>query len=228
MQDKGTVLEEELKPKNMMGCIIFTLVGVLIASLMVGCSAFGVYKSTWNDLNTKYQLVESRRSGYSAALNICSQKAEGVWTLADQYMNHESKTFTEVAKARSGMLSAAQQFKQLQGSGATDVQLQQQAAAFNDSLRSFMINIQVEKYPDLKAAETTKQAMRALEEATNEIKTSLDDWIFSIREYNTYRGSFWPNILGSIMPKFPDKIDYYEGKIKELDINSLNPQNQVK
>ncbi|MCX6707473.1 MAG: LemA family protein, partial [Candidatus Woesearchaeota archaeon] len=146
----------------------------------------------------------------------------------DQYMNHESKTFTEVAKARSGMLSAAQQFKHLQSSGATDVQLQQQAAAFNDSLRSFMINVQIEKYPDLKAAETTKQAMRTLEEATNEIKTSLDDWIVTIRDYNTYRGSFWPNILGALMSRFPPKIDYYEGKIKELDINSLNPQNRAK
>ncbi len=67
-----------------------------------------------------------------------------------------------------------------------------------------------------------------MEVATNEIKTALDDWITTIRDYNTYRGSFWPNLIGSTIHKFPAQIAYYEGPTKELNVEKLNPQNHQK
>ena len=61
----------------------------------------------------------------------------------------------------------------------------------------------------------------------NEIKTALDDWITTIKDYNTYRGSFGVTIIAGFMGgKYPVKIAYYEGEIKALDIDSLNPDKE--
>ncbi len=84
--------------------------------------------------------------------------------------------------------------------------------------------IQVEAYPELRAVETTQENMRNMESSVNEIKTALDDWIVTIRNYNTYRGSAWPSMVGGFMKKFPAEIKYYEGEIKKLDVNELNPE----
>ena len=66
--------------------------------------------------------------------------------------------------------------------------------------------------------------MAGLQEGVNEIKTALDDWITTIKDYNTYRGSLGVTIMAGFMgDKYPAKIAYYEGEIKTLDIDSLNP-----
>jgi hypothetical protein len=63
-----------------------------------------------------------------------------------------------------------------------------------------------------------------MESSVNEIKTALDDWIVTIKKYNTYRGSAWPSVVGGFMRKFPGEIKFYEGEIKKLDVNELNPE----
>lgn len=65
--------------------------------------------------------------------------------------------------------------------------------------------------------------MRNMEVSVNEIKTALDDWVVAIRDYNTYRGSAWPSMVGGFMKKFPAQIDYYKGEIEKLDVDKLNP-----
>jgi len=86
----------------------------------------------------------------------------------------------------------------------------------------------VEAYPQLRASETSQQNMRNLEEAVNEIKTALDDWISAIKTYNIYRGSAWPSVVGNFMTKFPAEIKYYEGDVKKLNVEELNPENKNK
>ena len=50
--------------------------------------------------------------------------------------------------------------------------------------------------------------------------------IEAIKQYNSYRGNFVPSLVGSMIGRFPAHIDYYEGQVKELDIEKLNPQKQ--
>jgi DNA-directed RNA polymerase subunit K/omega len=88
---------------------------------------------------------------------------------------------------------------------------------------ALVINVQVEGHLDLKGNETTEHAMRTMEEGTNEITTALNDWIRDIREYNEYRGAPIPAFIGGFFPKFPSKLDFYEGKIQELDVDNMNP-----
>jgi len=58
----------------------------------------------------------------------------------------------------------------------------------------------------------------------NEIKSALDDWITTIKDYNTYRGSFLPSVVGPMIGWFPARTDYCEGAVKELNVEQFNPQ----
>ena len=178
------------------------------------------YVSTYNQLNTGNQAVQAQKSLYSSALNNCSQQIEAVWTAANQYLAHESQTFQNVAMARSGFLAAVDSFQAADRTKQIDVVKRGQqatAAALN-------VNVQIEAYPDLKAIEATKENMRNMESSISQIKTALDDWIVVVKQYNTYRNSFFAGILGSMMSKFPAEFPYYEGEIQKLDVKSLNPQ----
>jgi len=195
---------------------IIVLIVIVFVALILIASVIGTY----NTLNRNYQAVRSGESQYSAELNNCTQKIQGVWEIANQYMNHESETFQSVTLARSGYDVARKDFE-----NAKDLKSQTQAgnSAVNAALA---FQLQVEAYPQLQAVETTRENIRNMESSVNEIKTALNDWIVTIRTYNTYRGSFWPNILGSMMGKFPSEMAYYEGEVKKLDINQLNPQKE--
>jgi LemA protein len=197
------------------GAIIVIIVIVVIGFL-------GSIVGVWNHLNRDYQAVEGAKSHYSAALNTCTQKIQGVWDIANQYMQHESETFKAVAQARSGYDAAKDAFEKAaaEGKGTEDL-----TKAGADAVRAAMaFRIQVEAYPQLRAAETSQENMRNMEASVNEIKTALDDWVTAIRTYNTYRGYAWTSIVGAFMKKFPPEIKYYQGEITNLNVEQLNPQ----
>ena len=199
--------------------------GALIAVLMIALIAVASLSSVvgvWNKLNRNYQMVEGGKSHYSAALNTCTEKIKGVWEIANQYLEHESETFIAVAQARSGYDVAREAFEKAAAEGKDTEEL---TKAGTDVVRAAMaFRIQVEAYPQLRAAETSQENMRNMESSVNEIKTALDDWVVTIKDYNTYRGSAWPSVVGGFMKKFPSEIKYYEGEIKKLDVNELNPE----
>ncbi len=178
---------------------------------------------TYNSLNSKYQAVNSAKSKYSSAINVCSEKIKGVWQMADQYMKHEAATFKAVTEARSGWDKSLEKYKKsLQGSDSKE--LTKAGAGVVQAALAF--RIQIEAYPQLQAIQTSKENMRNLEESTNEIKTALDDWITVIQSYNTFRGSFLPSILSGLFGRFPSEIQYYEGEKTKLNVDELNPQNK--
>lgn len=205
----------------------------LVIIVVVIVALLGSLTGVWNTLNAKYQAVNEASSHYSAALNTSTEKIKGVWAMSQQYLDHESSTFKGVAEARSGFLAAKEAYQQAQAGGKTSqddltklAMLAQQKFLNLQSRAGLAINVQIEAYPQLRGADTTQQAMRSMEVGVNEIKTSLDDWITTIKDYNTYRGSAWPSIAGSFMSKYPASIKYYEGDTKKLNIDELNPKNQ--
>jgi len=193
---------------------------LVVIALSFAMSAVGV----WNKLNREYQAVEGGKSQYSAALNTCTEKIKGVWEIANQYMKHESETFIAVAQARSGYDTAREAFEKAAAEGKDTEALTQAGTEVVKAAMAF--RIQVEAYPELRAVETAQENMRNMESSVNEIKTALDDWIVTIRDYNTYRGSAWPSMIGGFMKKFPASIKYYEGEVQKLDVNELNPENK--
>lgn len=197
------------------GCLISLIVIIVGAFIVVG-SLIGVY----NTLNRNYQNVSAGKSQYSAALNICTEKIKGVWEITNQYIKHESQTFRGVAEARSGYSAAVDAYEKAERSGNME-ELTKASAGVVQAALAF--RIQIEAYPQLRAVETAKENIRNMQESVNEIKTSLDDWIVGIRTYNTYRGSFFPSLIGSFFSRFPSEIKYYEGEVKKLDMDNLNP-----
>jgi LemA protein len=200
------------------GCAV-----VLVILIIAAISIFSTYRSTWDTLNQKYQEVNGKKSQYSAALNTCTQKIQGVWEIANQYLKHESQTFKDVARARSGYDAAAKAYEDAEKTGDTKALTKAGSEVVNAAMA---FRVQVEAYPQLRGAETSQENIRNMEVSVNEIKTALDDWIVTIKNYNTYRGSFWPNVVGSVIGRFPASIPYYEGAVKELDVNKLNPEKQ--
>ncbi len=193
--------------------IVIVLMALALVSSMVG---------VWNRLNKDYQTVEGARSQYSAALNTCTEKIKGVWEITNQYMKHESETFMAVARARSGYEAARDAFEKAAAEGKGTEELTKAGTEVVSAAMAF--RIQVEAYPELRAVEATQENIRNMESSVNEIKTALDDWIVTIKKYNTYRGSAWPSVVGGFMKKFPAEIKYYEGELKKLDVNELNPE----
>lgn len=202
--------------KASIGCMVLV---VIIALVAIGFLSSGV--GVWNTLNKEYQGVEGAKSQYSAALNTCTEKIKGVWEITNQYMKHESETFIAVAQARSGYEAAREAFEKAAAEGKGTEELTKAGTDVVNAAMAF--RIQVEAYPELRAVEASQENMRNMEASVNEIKTALDDWIVTIKKYNTYRGSAWPSIVGGFMKKFPSEIKYYEGEVKKLDVNQLNP-----
>jgi len=195
---------------------------LVVVIVIVAISAVSSIVGVWNKLNRNYQTVEGSKSQYSAALNTCTEKIKGVWAMADQYMRHESETFKAVAQARSGYDTAREAFERAAAEGVGTEELTKAGTQVVEAAMAF--RIQVEAYPQLRASETSRENMRNMEVSVNEIKTALDDWVVTIKEYNTYRGSAWPSMVGGFMKKFPSEIKYYEGEIKQLDVDDLNPE----
>ena len=204
----------------MKGLIIFMvfLLGILCL-VGSGCSVY-------NGTNAKFQAAEAGQSQYGSALDICSQKIKGVWTIMSQHFEHESGTQTGVAQARSGYLAAVKSFEAAAAQGVSLSEMTKHAGGALEAALAFQV--QVESYPQLQGGQVAQENMRNMQEGTNEIKTALDDWIRDIEAYNRHRGNAWPNILNNItgmLSKWPDEIEYYKGKTRELDMDALNPQN---
>jgi hypothetical protein len=202
--------------------IIVLIVLVLMASILFVIMFVGVY----NKLNTLNQSALGGKSLYSSALNLCSQKVKAVWTMADQISDKEVEAQEAIARARAGFEQAERLFRTALKKGESPEEL---TKAANRVLQSALaIRVQIEAYPVIRSVDTYSQAMRGVEEGINEIKTALDDWIMSIKTYNTYRKSFWVDMIASIFSGkfsvFPKEYKYYEGPIEELDIDALNPQ----
>ncbi|HEX6925610.1 MAG TPA: LemA family protein [Longimicrobiaceae bacterium] len=101
----------------------------------------------------------------------------------------ERGTYTEVAQARAGQLTQAQQALQ-QAVQSGDVE--QMAAAegqLNGQLRAF-IQVAVEAYPQLRAQQNFMALQDQLAESENRISVARRDYNEAVRAYNTYIRQF--------------------------------------
>jgi hypothetical protein len=215
---------EETKSK--LGCYITLAV---IALLVIIC--FIVYASKYNNLVVKNESANAGKSQFASAINNCSQKMKAVWTLADQEGLLEKETYLGVAKARSGLSSAEEEFdKAKQEKSSSIFDLTKLAVNYGQAV----VNVRVafEAYPNLRTTETYQKAMTAVQEGYNEIKTALDDWIILVKSYNSDRKGLVTNFFCSAFGwDFPESIAYYDGGIKapeqfKLDANELNPRSK--
>jgi LemA protein len=103
----------------------------------------------------------------------------------DQAAQHERGTFTEVARARSGLTAARDQLAQAVQGNADAGEISRANAAVSDQLRLFL-NVSVEAYPQLQANQNFRALQDELTETENRISVSRRDYNEAATSYNTY------------------------------------------
>lgn len=116
----------------------------------------------------------------------------------DQAAQHERGTFTEVARARSGLNSARQQLQQAVAGNAGADEVSRANSAVSDQLRLFL-NVSVEAYPTLRANENFRALQDELTETENRISVARRDYNESVTTYNTYIRRFPQAITAKVI-----------------------------
>jgi LemA protein len=103
----------------------------------------------------------------------------------DEVARFERGTFTEVARARSGLSQARDQLANAMQGNAGAEEISRANAAVTDNLRLFL-NVSVEAYPTLRANENFRALQDELTETENRISVARRDYNESVQQYNTF------------------------------------------
>lgn len=182
----------------------YTRIAVVAVLFLLGLSIIGSY----NGLVQSQQLVHQKESQYGVALDICSQKIAGIWTIFARYIDHESDVFINTAKARSAF------------NDSITKKGDPYASAQFSGLIYANVRMVTESNPQLASALTAENSLASFQEAVNEIKTAADDWMVQVQRYNTQRNSFPNNIVGS-WTGFPADYPYYQPQRTKLNVTEL-------
>ncbi|HEY0810459.1 MAG TPA: LemA family protein [Longimicrobiales bacterium] len=116
----------------------------------------------------------------------------------DEAARHERGTFTEVARARSGLTAARDQLaKTVQANAGAD-EVSRANAAVTDQLRMFL-NVSVEAYPTLRANENFRALQDELTETENRISVARRDYNESVTDYNSFIRRFPQAITAKVI-----------------------------
>lgn len=116
----------------------------------------------------------------------------------DEVARFERGTFTEVARARSGLSQAREQLANAMEGNAGAGEISRANAALTDNLRLFL-NVSVEAYPTLRANENFRALQDELTETENRISVSRRDYNESVQQYNTYIRRFPQAITAKVI-----------------------------
>ena len=182
----------------------YTKVAIIAVFAIIALSTVGSY----NGLVQSEQLILQKESQYGVALDFCSEKIAGIWTIFNRYVDHESDVFINTAKARS----------------AFNDSISQKSNPYNAAQSAGLIYANVrmvtESNPQLASALTAENSMASFQEAVNEIKTAADDWMVQVQRYNTQRNSFPTNIIGSVTG-FAKEYPYYKPERSRLNVSEI-------
>lgn len=206
---------------------LLAVIGVIIVLLVVLGAGFSWITGIQKAMVREQQNVLSQEGRYGAALETLSEKIKGIWSLEKDFLDHEKETLTGVIKARAEAVNAAgRAYSEATAQGNPDKTIEA-ANEFNRTARDFVLSVNVnalrEAYPQLFSPGIVQQTLRGLEEAVNEIRTSLDDWQVAIRDYNTYRAQ-WPQRFVGDLLRFPASFDYYKAEKAKLNMDELMPE----
>ncbi len=187
--------------KGMKGAIAGASIAVVLLIIL------GVLIGSYSNLVTVNQGYKGSEARYGAALDLCSQKIEAVWSVFNEYLGQERVIFDKAMNARKSFYEAA---------------ARGDAKATVDSALAFNVVAVQEAYPVLSSVPVAQQTIRSMEESINEIKTALDDWIYATQTYNVTRQKPMGMLVGAMIPQmFPLEQDYYKSEKVRLDISNI-------
>lgn len=197
--------------------IIIGVLAAVVLALVVWCigayNGFVTQETTvdekWGNVQTQYQRRKDLIPNFENTVKA--------------YMEHESKTYTNVTAMRSGIdidaqngidkaKAKAQKAQQVADAlpadmaPATEQDLQYYMNAQAQAQRAFnlYVNAVHEAYPDLKASQNFRDFQTTLEGTENRIQTARADYNAAVKEYNVKVRRF-PNVIIAGMMGFQKK-----------------------
>ena len=175
------------------GLIVLLVIGVVV--LFGGCQ----FVKVQNNLVTLDEQVKkewgSVQSAYQRRADLIPSLVATVKGAAD----FEKSTYVQVAQARAGALKQATNVDPDNLDAAKFAEIQKASAAAQESAR-MMINVMIERYPDLKANQNFLSLQDQLEGTENRINTERNKFNGAVNEFNVsvrkFPGSMFASMLG--------------------------------
>jgi LemA protein len=185
----------------MIGCVGALLLGLLI----FGGTACGTY----NSLTTEQQQVKNAFSNVDVQLQRRADLIPNLVSTVKGYVQHEEKVFSDIAQARSRLLSA---------------QTVDEKAEANNQVSSALGRLLVltENYPNLKADQQFLKLQDELAGTENRIQTARRDYNTEVLEYNTARQRFPTVLIASVLgfqPAEEFKADPASREVPKVDLS---------
>ena len=162
----------------------------LAVLLLSGCG--------YNKIQELDEQTEQQKGNIETELMRRNDLIPNLVNTVDQAAQHERGTFTEVARARSGLNTAREQLAQAVNSNADAGQVSAANAAVSDQLRLFL-NVSVEAYPQLQANQNFRALQDELTETENRISVARRDYNESVTNYNTYIRRFPTSLTAKVI-----------------------------
>lgn len=165
------------------------MVAVVALSLALGGCGY-------NQIQQLDETAEQAKSNIGVELTARNQLIPNLVATVKGAANFERGTYTDVARARAGQLTAAEAgLNQARAQTQTAVeskdvnQLQQAEQAQTRAIGTYL-NIAVEAYPNLRATQNFTALQDQLAESENRIAVARRDYNEAVRNYNTYIRQF--------------------------------------
>jgi LemA protein len=158
------------------------------AGLAVLALAFSLSGCGYNRIQALDERTDELRSNIEVELTNRNQLIPNVVATVQGAAEFERGTFTDVARARSGVeraqqaVAAAVQQGDVPRMAAADAQLSAEIGTF--------INVAVERYPELRATQSFQMLQDQLAESENRISVARRDYNEAVRQHNTYVRQF--------------------------------------
>lgn len=153
---------------------------LLVGAMLSGCG--------YNRIQELDERTEELKSNIGVELTNRNSLIPNLVATVQGAAEFERGTFTDVARARAGLLQAQEGMQQAIEDGDVE-QMAAAEGALNGQLRSFL-TVSVEAYPQLRAQQNFMALQDQLAESENKIGVARRDYNESVRIYNSYVRQF--------------------------------------
>lgn len=153
---------------------------LVVAATLSGCG--------YNRIQELDERTEERKSNIGVELTNRNSLIPNLVATVQGAAEFERGTFTDVARARAGLLRAQGSMEEAIEEGDVE-QMAAAEGALNSQLRSFL-TVSVEAYPQLRAQQNFMALQDQLAESENRISVARRDYNEAVRTYNTYVRQF--------------------------------------
>lgn len=187
-----------------MGKSVIAVIVIVLIALVV----FGQYVGVRNTLVTKNEAVKSAWSQVDVVLQRRADLIPNLVETVKGYAQQEQTVFTEIAKARSALLSAGTPAQKIAANGQLDGALGRLLALS-------------ENYPQLKSNENFQRLQDELAGTENRIAVERKRYNDTLQDYNTYVQHF-PNSFYAGFAGFKPNDAYFKASEGSREVPKVN------